>query len=203
MLGIHPMNDAAAAAAKSLQSCLTLWPGSSVHGIFQARVLEWGAIAFSEWMMVKVTIFGGWELVGGRFSRPQAFLSWGPGPSPVLPRSLSCPPRCASLNQLYYSVLMPRLPSPLWGNGNVVIGGPGERMRKAAFTFSGLKSCPSYSGTLFSLCLQIPADSSPSFSPLPLTTYGHGCSGLDCGDSWTWMKMWRGIKVLGSVVHCW
>ena len=44
---------AAAAAAKSLQSCPTLCdpmdcslPGSSVHGIFQARVLEWGAIAF-------------------------------------------------------------------------------------------------------------------------------------------------------------
>ena len=37
-----------------IQSCLTLrdpmdcsLPGSSVHGIFQARVLEWGAIAFS------------------------------------------------------------------------------------------------------------------------------------------------------------
>ena len=36
------------------QLCLTLsnpmhhsFPGSSVHGIFQARVLEWGAIAFS------------------------------------------------------------------------------------------------------------------------------------------------------------
>ena len=36
------------------QSCLTLHdpmdyslPGSSIHGIFQARVLEWGAIAFS------------------------------------------------------------------------------------------------------------------------------------------------------------
>ena len=36
------------------QSCLTLsdstdcsLPGSSVHGIFQAGVLEWGAIAFS------------------------------------------------------------------------------------------------------------------------------------------------------------
>ena len=36
------------------QSCLTLsdpmdcsLPGSSVNGIFQARVLEWGAIAFS------------------------------------------------------------------------------------------------------------------------------------------------------------
>ena len=36
------------------QSCLTLWdpmdcslPGSSVHGIFQTRVLEWAAISFS------------------------------------------------------------------------------------------------------------------------------------------------------------
>ena len=45
---------AAAAAAKSHQSCPTLsdpmdcsLPGSSIHGIFQARVLEWGAIAFS------------------------------------------------------------------------------------------------------------------------------------------------------------
>ena len=26
-------------------------PGSSVHGIFQARVLEWGAIAFSIWSL--------------------------------------------------------------------------------------------------------------------------------------------------------
>ena len=36
------------------QSCATLsdpmdcsLPGSSIHGIFQARVLEWGVIAFS------------------------------------------------------------------------------------------------------------------------------------------------------------
>ena len=42
------------AAAKSFQSCPTLRdpidgspPGSTVHEIFQARVLEWGAIAFS------------------------------------------------------------------------------------------------------------------------------------------------------------
>ena len=27
--------------------------GSSVHGIFQARVLEWGAIAFSDWTLVQ------------------------------------------------------------------------------------------------------------------------------------------------------
>ena len=45
---------AAAAAAKSLQSCPTLCdpidgspPGSSVHGILQARILEWVAISFS------------------------------------------------------------------------------------------------------------------------------------------------------------
>ena len=45
---------AAAAAAKSLQLCPTLrnpidgsLPGSSVHGILQARILEWGAISFS------------------------------------------------------------------------------------------------------------------------------------------------------------
>ena len=43
------------------QSCLTLsdpmdcsLPGSSVHGIFQARVLEWGAIAFSDIMLVPI-----------------------------------------------------------------------------------------------------------------------------------------------------
>ena len=41
------------------QSCLTLsdpmdcsLPGSSIHGIFQARVLEWGAIAFSSVCML-------------------------------------------------------------------------------------------------------------------------------------------------------
>ena len=43
------------------QSCLTLCdpmdcslPGSSVHGIFQARVLEWGAIAFSDAVLTSV-----------------------------------------------------------------------------------------------------------------------------------------------------
>ena len=40
--------------AKSLQSCLTLCnpiscilPGSSIHGILQARILEWVAFPFS------------------------------------------------------------------------------------------------------------------------------------------------------------
>ena len=46
--------SAAAAAAKSLQSCLTLCDpidgsplGSTVPGILQARTLEWVAISFS------------------------------------------------------------------------------------------------------------------------------------------------------------
>ena len=46
---------AAAAAAKSLQLCPTLCDpvdgspsGSPIPGILQARVLEWGAIAFSD-----------------------------------------------------------------------------------------------------------------------------------------------------------
>ena len=60
-MGTHPqfllrrdINAAAAAAAKSLQSCLTLCdpkdvspPGSAVPGILQARTLEWVAISFS------------------------------------------------------------------------------------------------------------------------------------------------------------
>ena len=47
----HP---AAAAAAKSLQSCPTLYdpidgspPGSPIPGVLQARTLEWVAISFS------------------------------------------------------------------------------------------------------------------------------------------------------------
>ena len=42
------------------QSCPTLsdpmersLPGSSIHGIFQTRILEWGAIAFSELLMLE------------------------------------------------------------------------------------------------------------------------------------------------------
>ena len=57
LLGVpwyHMLCDHHAAAAKSLQSCLTLCdpingspPGSPVPGILQARTLEWVAISFS------------------------------------------------------------------------------------------------------------------------------------------------------------
>ena len=56
-------NISAAAAAKSLQSCLTLCdpidgspPGSAVPGILQARTLEWVAISFSNAWKWKVKV---------------------------------------------------------------------------------------------------------------------------------------------------
>ena len=66
----------AAAAAKSLQSCQTLCDpidgsplGSSIHGIFQARVLEWVAIAFSKFLLR--------ELKTDTFSKLCQNCSWG------------------------------------------------------------------------------------------------------------------------------
>ena len=54
--GSPNMQIAAAAAAKSLQSCPTLCdpldgspPGFPIPGILQARTLDWGAIAFSKY----------------------------------------------------------------------------------------------------------------------------------------------------------
>ena len=53
-VGCHFQRMKVKSESEVAQSCLTLSnlmdcspPGSSVHGIFQARVLEWGAIAFS------------------------------------------------------------------------------------------------------------------------------------------------------------
>ena len=53
-LRLRKVKKAVLCCAKSLQFCPTLYnpkdcspPGSSVYGIFQARVLKWGAIAFS------------------------------------------------------------------------------------------------------------------------------------------------------------
>ena len=64
---------AAAATAKSLQSCLTLWDpiegspsGSPVPGILQSRTLEWVAIAFSHPYMTtgKTIALTRWTFVG-------------------------------------------------------------------------------------------------------------------------------------------
>ena len=51
----RPINRQLISTCLAAQSCLTLWdpmdcspPGSSVHGIFQARMLEW-AVLSSSW----------------------------------------------------------------------------------------------------------------------------------------------------------
>ena len=93
----------AAAAAKLLQSCLTLWdpidgspPGLSVPGILQARTLEWVAISFSnacKWKM-KVKVLSHVRLLATPWTTAyQALLSMGysrqeywsglPLPSPI------------------------------------------------------------------------------------------------------------------------
>ena len=61
------------------QLCLTLSdpmdcspPGSSIHGVFQARVLEWGAIAFS-------VIIGDWNAKVGSQETPGVTSKFGVG----------------------------------------------------------------------------------------------------------------------------
>ena len=59
--------ELAVAAAKSLQSCMTLWdpidgrpPSSAVPGILQSRTLEWVAIAFS-WSIKQIPVSPYWD----------------------------------------------------------------------------------------------------------------------------------------------
>ena len=97
------MYPAAAAAAKSLQSCLTLCdprdgspPGSPVPGILQARTLEWVAISFSnagKWKVKVKSLSRVWVLATPWTSAYQAPPSMGfsrqeywsgvPLPSPI------------------------------------------------------------------------------------------------------------------------
>ena len=98
-----PTSIAAAAAAKSLQSCLTLCnpidsspPGSPVPGILQARTLEWVAMSFSNaWK---------WKVKVKSLSRVQLF-------STPWTAAYQTPPCIGFSRQEYWSGLP--LPSPL------------------------------------------------------------------------------------------
>ena len=103
--------SAAAAAAKSLQSCLTLCnridgspPGSPVPGILQARTLEWVTISFTnvwKWKMKVKSLSRVWLLATPWTAAYQALPSMGlsrqeywsgvPRPS-LLGRSSRCQP---------------------------------------------------------------------------------------------------------------
>ena len=91
-----------AAAAKSIQSCPTLWdpidgspPGSPIPGILQARTLEWVAISFSSaWK---------WKLKGKSLSRVRLFTTpW--------TAAYQAPPSMGFSRQEYWSGVP--LPSP-------------------------------------------------------------------------------------------
>ena len=96
---------AAATAAKSLQSCPTLCdpidgspPGSSVHGILQARTLEWVAISSSSaWK---------WKVKVKSLSRVQLLAT------PWI-AAYQAPPSMGFSRQEYWSGVP--LPSPTWG----------------------------------------------------------------------------------------
>ena len=97
------MNEPAAAAAKSLQSCPTLCdpidgspPGSIVPGILQARTLEWVAISFSNaWK---------WKVKGKLLSRVRLLATpW--------TAARQAPPSMGLSRQEYWSGVP--LPSPM------------------------------------------------------------------------------------------
>ena len=66
------------------QSCLTLCdpmdcstPGSSIHGIFWATVLEWGAIAFSHWVPTRLQpLCWAWEERAEQEDLPLGLALW-------------------------------------------------------------------------------------------------------------------------------
>ena len=96
----------AAAAAKSLQSCLTLCdpidgspPGSAIPGILQARTLEWVAIAFS--------IVWKWKVKVKSLSHVRLIVTpW--------TAAYQAPPSMGFSRQQYWSGLP--LPSPLYSS---------------------------------------------------------------------------------------
>ena len=76
--------------AESLQSCLTLCdtvdcspPGYSVHGILQAGILEWVAIAFSRRSSPPMSVVSP-ALVGGFFTTEPPLLDMSPTGGTVL-----------------------------------------------------------------------------------------------------------------------
>ena len=85
------------------QSCLTVSdpmdcspPGSSIHGIFQARVLEWGATAFSINGIYLTVILLIYLAASGPSCGMQNLSLWCSG-SAVEAQRLICPATCGIL----------------------------------------------------------------------------------------------------------
>ena len=125
-----------AAAAKSLQSCLTLCnpidgspPGTPIPGILQARTLEWVAISFSSGWKWKVKVnsltrvrllaipwTAAWKELIGVYLPLGGKKRWCCGLQPQIYGSASCPlPTLSPLSPLCW--LMPALQSFLITKG--------------------------------------------------------------------------------------
>ena len=84
------MHESEKVKVKSLscvQLLVTTWtaapPGSSIHGIFQARVLEWGAIAFQPLMCIKLDINTSQDFPSGPVVKNWCFHCTGAGLTPA------------------------------------------------------------------------------------------------------------------------
>ena len=99
------------------QSCPTLrdpmdysLPGSSVHGIFQAGVLEWGAIAFSRLRIepsikAKLGTSDGLQTILGK---GKGYLRWGEGRQAEIPNIIRVPEAPLNLPQGKWTPLLGR-----------------------------------------------------------------------------------------------
>ena len=105
------------------QSCPILWdpmdcslPGSSVHGIFQARVLEWVAIPFSRGSsgmckcLPRSCIYSGWIFGSGNIGLKKTNILWFLGCVCVLSQhSTLCDPMdCSPLGSSVHGILQAR-----------------------------------------------------------------------------------------------
>ena len=129
----------AAAAAKSLQSCLTLCdpidgssPGSPFHGILQARTLEWVAISFSnawKWKVKVKSLRHAWLLATPWAVAYQAPSSMG----------FSRQEYWSGLRQDHAKCLWRDLfPLPLLGGGFHALGTPLDAFQQVPLSFSAL-----------------------------------------------------------------
>ena len=95
-LMVQPYSEVCVCVCVCAQSCLTLCdpmdcgpPGSSVHGIYQARILEWVAFSFSKGAFQprdQTCVFASPSLAGGIGDTPNRGSVMHPGKSKVLIR---------------------------------------------------------------------------------------------------------------------
>ena len=132
-------------------------PGSSVHRIFQARVLEWGAIAFSK-NGAHEPIFKAEMRHGHREHTYPIILSR----FTEIPWTLTCCSLCCWLSELANS---DTVPSSAWGCPPILPGKSRQQPTVSQVTVTKCSHCSHWTFPLI-LCVQ-EAKPSPSFETAP------------------------------------